>query len=108
MPFDGKTGKEAGKISKRSSALPMDLRSGLHQLVNNILNDLDYNTLNENQKLKLLDICLKHCLPKLSIEKSIGIEDDMPKEFEIAFVNNDGEVIETVKNTDAFKRDKID
>jgi hypothetical protein len=30
----------------------------------------------------------------------------MPKEFEIAFVNNDGEVVETIKNTTAFKRDK--
>ena len=106
MPFDSKTGKEAGKISKRSSALPMDLRSGLHQLVNNILNDLDYNALNENQKLKLLDICLKHSLPKLSIEKSISAEDEMPKEFEISIINGDGEVVETIKNTTAFKRDK--
>ena len=60
-------------------------------------------TLNENQKLKHRYL-LKHCLPKLSIE-SIGIEDDMPKEFEIV-VNNDGEVVETIKNTTAFKRDK--
>ena len=71
MPFDAKSGKEAGKISKRGTALPVELRNSLNELVNEIVNDLDYQSLNNTQKIKLLDIALKYSLPRLSIEKSI-------------------------------------
>ena len=40
MPFDAKSGKEAGKISKRGRALPMDLRGSLYELVDKIINEL--------------------------------------------------------------------
>ena len=71
MPFNNESGKQAGKISRRGRALPMDLRIGLHELVNKIINDLDYESLNAPQKIKLLDVALKYSLPRLSIEKSI-------------------------------------
>ena len=60
MPFNSKTASNAGKISKRGKSLNIDLRNELKTLITHILKDLDYNTLNKTQKLKLLDIALKH------------------------------------------------
>ena len=90
MPFDAKSGKEAGKISKRGTALPMELRNSLNKLVNEIVNDLDYQSLNNTQKIKLLDVALKHSLPRLSIEKSIE-EIEEPRDLKITIIGRDGE-----------------
>ena len=89
MGFNSTTGSEAGKISKRGKSLNIDLRNDLKTLITHILKDLDYNTLNNTQKLKLLDIALKHLLPKQSIEQHI-IEEP-PKEVQITFVDSNGE-----------------
>ena len=64
MPFNSHSGKKAGKLSKRGSALPIELRANLNELVGQIINDLDYKTLSESQKIKLLDVALKYSLPK--------------------------------------------
>ena len=40
MKFNSETGSKAGKISKRGSALPIDLRGGLIDLVNRILTNI--------------------------------------------------------------------
>lgn len=89
MKFNSKTGSKAGKISKRGSALPIDLRGGLIDLVNRILKDIDYDSLTNNQRLKLLDIALKHSLPKLSIEKPYE-EPEPPQEIQITIVDSNG------------------
>ena len=67
MGFNSTTGSEAGKISKRGKSLNIELRNDLKTLITHILKDLDYNTLSNTQKLRLLDIALKHSLPSLSI-----------------------------------------
>jgi len=90
MKFNSESGKEAGKISKRGRALPMEMRSSLYELVNTILNDLDYESLNASQKIKLLDVALKYSLPKLSIEKPIE-EPEPPQEIQITIVDSNGE-----------------
>ena len=89
MRFDSKSGKEAGKISKRGAALPMELRNSLNELVNEIVNDLDYQSLNNTQKIKLLDVALKYSLPRLSIEKSIEQAEE-PRKFEITVIDDNG------------------
>ena len=89
MKFNSESAKEAGKISKRGRALPMEMRSSLYELVNTILNDLDYENLNTSQKIKLLDIALKYSLPKLSIEKPYE-EPEPPQEIQITIVDSDG------------------
>ena len=96
MPFNSETASNAGKISKRGKSLNIDLRNDLKTLITHILKDLDYNTLNNTQKLKLLDIALKHSLPKQSIEQHI-IEEP-PKEIQINIIGRDGEVKETHRN----------
>ena len=58
MKFDSESGKEAGKISKRGTAIGVELRGSLHELVDKILNDLNYESLNASQKIKLLDVAL--------------------------------------------------
>ena len=89
MRFDNETGSKAGKISKRGRSLPVELRNSLNELVNEIVNDLDYQSLNNTQKIKLLDVALKYSLPKLSIEKSIE-EPESPREIKITVIGSDG------------------
>jgi hypothetical protein len=90
MPFNSKTASSAGKISKRGKSLNIDLRNDLKTLITHILKDLDYNTLSNTQKLRLLDIALKHSLPKLSIEQHI---DRGPNEMTIKFVDSNDDII---------------
>ena len=90
MPFNSKTASSAGKISKRGKSLNIDLRNDLKTLITHILKDLDYNTLSDTQKLRLLDIALKHSLPKLSIEQHI---DSSPSEMTIKFVDSNDDII---------------
>ena len=54
MGFNSETASEAGKTSKRGKSLSIDLRSDLKTLITHILNDIDYNSLSNTQKLKLI------------------------------------------------------
>jgi len=85
------------KTSKRGKSLSIDLRSDLKTLITHILKDIDYDSLSNTQKLKLLDIALKHTLPKLSIEKQITVKEP-PREFQINIIGDKGEVLETHNN----------
>lgn len=82
MPFNSESGKNAGKLSKRGNALPMELRQGLYQLIDTIINDLDYKGLTTSQRIKLLDVALRHSLPRLSYQKTVeGFEQPVQIEF---------------------------
>tara|TARA_B110001469_G_scaffold118566_1_gene125419 strand:- start:935 stop:1270 length:336 start_codon:yes stop_codon:yes gene_type:complete len=89
MPFNNESGRQAGKISKRGTAIGVELRGSLYELVDKIINELDYESLNASQKIKLLDVALKHSLPRLSIEKSIE-EPESPREIKITVIGSDG------------------
>ena len=89
MKFDSQSGSKGGKISKRGTALGVELRGSLHELVDKILNDLDYESLNASQRIKLLDVALKYSLPRLSIEKSIE-QIEEPRKFEITVIDDNG------------------
>ena len=97
MGFNSETASEAGKTSKRGKSLNIDLRNNLKTLITHILQDIDYDSLSNTQKLKLLDIALKHTLPKLSIEKQITVKEP-PREFQINIIGDNGEVLETHNN----------
>ena len=101
MGFNSTTGSEAGKISKRGKSLNIDLRNDLKTLITHILKDLDYNTLNNSQKLKLLDIALKHSLPKQSIEQHIT--EDIPQDIQITIIDSNGNEKVNRKSLDNFK-----
>ena len=101
MGFNSDTGSEAGKISKRGKSLNIDLRNDLKTLITHILKDLDYNTLNNTQKLKLLDIALKHSLPKQSIEQHIT--EDTPQDIQITIIDSNGNEKVNKKSLDNFK-----
>ena len=101
MGFNSTTGSEAGKISKRGKSLNIDLRNDLKTLITHILKDLDYNTLSNTQKLRLLDIALKHSLPKLSIEQHIT--EEVSKDIQISFVDSNGNEKVNRKSLDNFK-----
>ena len=101
MGFNSETGSEAGKTSKRSKSLGIDLRSDLKTLITHILQDIDYSSLSNTQKLKLLDIALKHTLPKLSIEKQIT--EEMPQDIQITIVDSNGNEKVNRKSLDNFK-----
>ena len=101
MPFNSKTASSAVKISKRGKSLNIDLRNDLKTLITHILKDLDYNTLNNTQKLKLLDIALKHSLPKQSIEQHIV--EDTPQDIQITIVDSNGNEKVNKKSLDNLK-----
>ena len=101
MGFNSETGSEAGKTSKRGKSLSIDLRSDLKTLVSHILKDIDYDSLSNTQKLKLLDIALKHTLPKLSIEKQIT--EEIPQDIQITIVDSNGNEKVNRKSLDNFK-----
>ena len=101
MGFNSTTGSEAGKISKRGKSLNIDLRNDLKTLITHILKDLDYNSLNNTQKLKLLDIALKHSLPKQSIEQHIV--EDTPQDIQITIIDSNGNEKVNKKSLDNFK-----
>ena len=90
MGFSSTTGSKAGKTSKREKSLNIDHRNDLKTLKKQILKDLDYNTSSNTQKLWLLDIALKHSLPKLSIEQHV---DSSPNEMTIKFVDSNDDII---------------
>ena len=89
MKFDSQSGSKGGKISKRGSAIGVELRGSLYELVDKIINELDYESLNASQKIKLLDVALKYSLPRLSIEKSIE-QIEEPRKFEITVIDDNG------------------
>jgi hypothetical protein len=101
MGFNSETASEAGKTSKRGKSLSIDLRSDLKTLITHILKDIDYDTQSNTQKLKLLDIALKHTLPKLSIEKQIT--EEMPQDIQITIVDSNGNEKVNRKSLDNFK-----
>ena len=101
MGFNSTTGSNAGKISKRGKSLNIDLRNDLKTLITHILKDLDYNTLNNTQKIKLLDIALKHSLPKQSIEQHIT--EDIPQDIQITIIDSNGNEKVSKKSLDNFK-----
>ena len=88
MGFNSETASEAGKTSKRGKSLSIDLRSDLKTLITHILEDIDYDSLSNTQKLKLLDIALKNTLPKLSIEKQIT--EEIPQDIQITIIDSNG------------------
>ena len=61
----------------------------------------DYNTLNNTQKLKLLDIALKHSLPKQSTEQHIV--EDIPQDIQITIIDSNGNEKVNKKSLDNFK-----
>ena len=101
MGFNSETGSEAGKTSKRGKSLRIDLRSDLKTLITHILKDIDYDSLSNTQKLKLLDIALKHTLPKLSIEKQIT--EEIPQDIQITIIDSNGNEKVNRKSLDNFK-----
>ena len=101
MGFNSETARQAGKTRKRGKSLSIDLRSDLKMLITHTLQDIDYNSLSNTQKLKLLDIALKHTLPKLSIEQHIT--EEVPKDIQITFVDSNGNEKVNRKSLDNFK-----
>jgi hypothetical protein len=57
--FNSETAKFAGAISKRNKALPLEMKQSLQLIASDILNTIDLDKLNTNQRLKLLEIVLK-------------------------------------------------
>jgi hypothetical protein len=85
MPFNTLTASQSGKLSKRPKDLPIEISGGLNKMAFRIINEIDLDELNTNQKIKLLDVILKN-----TIIKNININNDLPfQKVEIEIVKND-------------------
>ena len=79
--FNSENAKIAGQLSKRGKALPIQIKQNLQLLAQDILTTIELSKLNTGQKIKLLEIILRHTMPKdLNIT-----QESLPKEitFEI-------------------------
>lgn len=62
--FNSENAKIAGQLSKRGKALPLEIKQNLQLLAQDILTTIELSKLNTGQKLKLLEIILRHTMPK--------------------------------------------
>lgn len=62
--FNSETAKISGQLSKRGKALPIEIKQSLQLIAQDILHTIELDKLNSNQKLKLLEIILRHTMPK--------------------------------------------
>ena len=62
--FNSENAKIAGQLSKRGKALPIEIKQNLQLLAQDILTTIELSKLNTNQKIKLLEIILRHTMPK--------------------------------------------
>lgn len=62
--FNSENAKIAGQLSKRGKALPIEIKQNLQLLAQDILTTIELSKLNTGQKIKLLEIILRHTMPK--------------------------------------------
>jgi len=72
MPFNSNTARVAGQKSKRGKAkYTAEIRDKLNNLTDYLIQDLNIQDLDTNEKLALLRILLAYTLPKPKIDNEI-------------------------------------
>jgi hypothetical protein len=72
MPFNSNTARVAGQKSKRGKAkYTTEIREKLNNLTDYLIQDLNIQDLNNNEKLALLRILLAYTLPKPKIDNEV-------------------------------------
>ena len=72
MPFNSNTARVAGQKSKRGKAkYTTEIREKLNNLTDYLIQDLNIQDLDTNEKLALLRILLAYTLPKPKIDNEI-------------------------------------
>ena len=73
MPFNSNTAREAGQKSKRGKAkYTTEIRDKLNNLTDYLIQGLNIQDLDTNEKLALLRILLAYTLPKPRIDNEIA------------------------------------
>ena len=85
MPFNSNTAREAGQKSKRGKAkYTTEIRDKLNNLTDYLIQDLNIQDLDTNEKLALLRILLAYTLPKPKIDN----ETQERKHFTVEVIDN--------------------
>ena len=72
MPFNSNTARVAGQKSKRGKAkYTTEIREKLNNLTDYLIQDLNIQDLDTNEKLALLRILLAYTLPKPKIDNEV-------------------------------------
>jgi hypothetical protein len=72
MPFNSNTARVAGQKSKRGKAkYTAEIRDKLNNLTDYLIQDLNIQDLDTNEKLALLRILLAYTLPKPKIDNEV-------------------------------------
>jgi hypothetical protein len=72
MPFNSNTARVAGQKSKRGKAkYTTEIRDKLNNLTDYLIQDLNIQDLDTNEKLALLRILLAYTLPKPKIDNEV-------------------------------------
>jgi len=85
-------GNQYGTQTKRGKAkVSKELKEKLENLTLGMLEDIDFRTLSNSDKIRLLQITIGYVLPKL---KAIAINneaDNQPTDFEIRIIDDNGD-----------------
>lgn len=85
MPFNSNTARVAGQKSKRGKAkYTAEIRDKLNNLTDYLIQDLNIQDLDTNEKLALLRILLAYTLPKPKIDNEVQEQ----KHFTVEVVDN--------------------
>tara|TARA_Y100001954_G_C15502244_1_gene450457 strand:+ start:351 stop:653 length:303 start_codon:yes stop_codon:yes gene_type:complete len=92
-----------GRLKGVPNKLTNEVKERLQGVMDNVVSTLDINSLDTNQKIKLLQIGLQYLLPKLQSHRVQDVNEDLPLWLEDAEI----EVISRDKETDDWKSERI-
>ena len=85
-------GNQYGTQTKRGKAkVSKELKEKLESLTLGMLEDINYKTLSNSDKIRLLQITISYVLPKLKAITLNNEDENQPTDFEIRIIDNNGD-----------------
>tara|TARA_R100000654_G_scaffold34641_2_gene60099 strand:+ start:1066 stop:1293 length:228 start_codon:yes stop_codon:yes gene_type:complete len=67
-----------GRIAGVPNKVTTEVKEKLEELIDGIVNSIDIEILDTNQKIKMLQISLQYCLPRLQASTMNNVVEDVP------------------------------
>jgi hypothetical protein len=84
MGFTSETATEAGRRSKRGKAKhSSELRAKLSDLTDELIDNIDIESLSQSERIALLRILVTYTIPRLKHEQ---IDENEPQQFEVHII----------------------
>ena len=91
-------GNQYGAKTKRGKAkVSKELKDKLESLTLGMLEDIDFRTLSNSDKIRLLQITIGYVLPKLKAITVNNEDENQPTDFEIHIIDDNGDCTKKLK-----------